>query len=338
MTGSHRNYYILYFINSQTLATSRVEFCDIFFLCWSLVYQESSSNATFFLDPQRGYVTVYWSRIRVLSSPSEGRPLAAVIITTAGSRRLMVSRNSSISYIHTHRLSIRTLWIQVPSSIGGSNSSWNSQFQFQNLSTAVYDVRAFQSSKSYRVPKTLKFQKLSSSKNSQVPKSSRVPKTLEFQKLSSSKNYRVPKILKFQNYRVPKTLKFQKLSSSKNSQVPKAIEFQKLSSFKSYRVPSFRTRVPKYFWVPTNWVPSFRTSVPNYFCVSSTRVPSFRTRVPKYFWVTSFGFHKNSSSTELYRVPSSHNWIARNSGPVFRPSPATPLRSVRICGWLSRSL
>ena len=39
-----------------------------------------------FLDPQRGYVTVYWLRIRVLSSPSEGRPLAAVIITTAGSR------------------------------------------------------------------------------------------------------------------------------------------------------------------------------------------------------------------------------------------------------------
>ena len=40
---------------------------------------ESSSNVTF-LDPQRGYVTVYWSRIRVLSSPSEGRPLAAVTI------------------------------------------------------------------------------------------------------------------------------------------------------------------------------------------------------------------------------------------------------------------
>ena len=32
------------------------------------------------LDPQHAYVTVYWSWIRVLSSPSEGRPLAAVII------------------------------------------------------------------------------------------------------------------------------------------------------------------------------------------------------------------------------------------------------------------
>ena len=41
--------------------------------------QASSTNVIFFY-PQRGYVTVYWSRIRVLSSPSEGRPLAAVII------------------------------------------------------------------------------------------------------------------------------------------------------------------------------------------------------------------------------------------------------------------
>ena len=59
---------------------------DLFPLLDTRNYQESSSNATFFLDPQRGYVTVYWLRIRVLSSPSEGRPLAAVIITTAGSR------------------------------------------------------------------------------------------------------------------------------------------------------------------------------------------------------------------------------------------------------------
>ena len=34
----------------------------------------------FLFDPQREYVTAYWSRIRVLSSPSEGRLLAAVII------------------------------------------------------------------------------------------------------------------------------------------------------------------------------------------------------------------------------------------------------------------
>ena len=62
------------------LTSSRVEFCELFPLLVTRKHQESSSNLTFFLDPQRGYVTVYWLRIRVLSSPSEGRPLAAVII------------------------------------------------------------------------------------------------------------------------------------------------------------------------------------------------------------------------------------------------------------------
>ena len=53
---------------------------ESFFLCWFLALSRVEFQRTFFLDPQRGYVTAYWSRIRVLSSPSEGRPLAAVLI------------------------------------------------------------------------------------------------------------------------------------------------------------------------------------------------------------------------------------------------------------------
>ena len=53
---------------------------ESFFLCWFLAPSSVEDQRYIFLDPQRGYVTVYWSRIRVLSSPSEGRPLAAVII------------------------------------------------------------------------------------------------------------------------------------------------------------------------------------------------------------------------------------------------------------------
>ena len=169
--------------------------------------------------------------------------------------------------------------------------------------------------------KTLEFQKLSSSRNSQVPE------TLEFQKLSSSKSHRVSKTLKFQklstskshrvsrNSRVPETLEFQKSSSSKNSQVPKTLEFQKLSSSKSHRVPKaieFHSSEPEFQNTSEFQRTEFHHSelqFHTYFCVTSTRVPFFRTRVPKYFsdLHTLFGFHNNSSSTELYRVPSSHN-------------------------------
>ena len=79
MTDSHRNYYIFLFYHSQELAPSRVEFWELFPLLVSRTLK-SRVPTLLFLDPQRGYVTVYWSRIWVLSSPSEGRPLATVII------------------------------------------------------------------------------------------------------------------------------------------------------------------------------------------------------------------------------------------------------------------
>ena len=76
----HNRVTIFCICHSQTLAHSRVEFCEILFPWWSLATIKSRVPALHFLDPQRGYVTVHWLRIRVLSSPSEGRPLAAVNI------------------------------------------------------------------------------------------------------------------------------------------------------------------------------------------------------------------------------------------------------------------
>ena len=182
-----------------------------------------------------------------------------------------------------------------------------------------------------QVPETLEFQKLSSSKSCQVPETlefqnSRVPKVVKFQKLSSSRNSRVPKVIEFQKLlssilqnsssklflssnelssiiqNFSSTLLLYSIeSSSKNSRVPKVIKFPK-----SYRVPSFRTRVPNYFWVPTNWVPSFRTSVPIYFCVVSTRVPSSElefqnsSRTTHTFWVPQqFKFHGTLPSSVI---------------------------------------
>ena len=215
-----------------------------------------------------------------------------------------------------------------------------------------------------RVPKTLEFQKLSSSKNSQVPKAIEFhPSELEFRKLSSSKNSRVPKTLKFQklsssiiqnssskNSQVPKTLKFQKLSSSiiqnsssKNSQVPKTLKFQKLSSSKNSQVPKtiefHQQELEFHFTSVFHWIEFHQqelefhftsefhrtelhhselqfhiTSVShriefhhselefqNYFWVPLNRVPSIRTRVPFLFlyFIESSSITSNSSSKIL---------------------------------------
>ena len=217
-----------------------------------------------FLDPQRGYVTVYWLRIRVLSSPSEGRPLAAVIITTAGPGCLFKFMNSSISYTH---------------------------------SDFLLELSEFPSSLNHRVPKTLKFQKLSSSKNS------RVPKVVKFQKLSSSRNSQVPKTLEFQklssskNSRVPRVVKFQKLSSSRNSRVPKTLEFH--PSELGFQITSEFQRTEFHHSELQFQFTSVLYSLEFHLQNSSSKILLELH--------TLFGFHNNSCSTELYRVPSSYN-------------------------------
>ena len=290
---------------------------DLFPLLVTRNYQESSSNATFFWILSAGtWLSIGCGFECCLHLLKADRwPQSSSRLLDPG--YLSKFMNSSISYTHSDLL------LEL------------SEFKFQKLS----------SSRNSRVPKVFKFQKLSSSRNSQAPKvikfqklsssrNSQVPKVIKFQKLSSSRNSQVPETLELQklssskklsssrNSQVPETLEFQKLSSSKNSQVPETLKFQKLSSSKS-------NQVPKYFWVPTNWVPSFRTSVPNYLCVPSNRVPSFRTRVPKYFWVThtfrvpqNFKFHGTLPSSVISLLNNQKFWAGH-----LRPSPATPLRS-----------
>ena len=79
VTDSHRNYYVFYFITLRHSHPQKSSSGNFFF-CWYIASSSVEFQRYIFLDHQRGYVTVYWSRIRVLSSPSEGRPLAAVII------------------------------------------------------------------------------------------------------------------------------------------------------------------------------------------------------------------------------------------------------------------
>ena len=106
MTDSHRNYYIFYFITLRHTHPQESSSAS-FFLCWSLPNIKSRvPTLHFFLDPQRGYVTVYWSRIRVLSSTSEGRPLAAVIINDCWIPGVYWYSGTPVSDTHTH---IKTL-------------------------------------------------------------------------------------------------------------------------------------------------------------------------------------------------------------------------------------
>ena len=101
VTDFHRDYYIFYFITLRHLHPQESNSAS-FFLCWSLANTKSRVPTLHFFYPRRGYVTVYWSQIRVLSSPSEGSSLAAVIINNCWIPGVYwYSKNSSNSYAHT---------------------------------------------------------------------------------------------------------------------------------------------------------------------------------------------------------------------------------------------
>ena len=185
----------------------------------------------------------------------------------------------------------------------------------------------------------LELSEFSSSKNSRVPKTL-VPKVVKFQKLSSSKNSRVPKAIEFHSSdsRVPKVL----LSSNKLSSIiqnsvpyyfwfhriefhPSELEFQITSEFQrtefhhselqfhitsgSIESSSILQNSSSKLLLSSKELSSIIQNFSSNLllcCIHSSSI--FRTRVPKYSRATHtlFGFHNNSSSTELYRVPSSH--------------------------------
>ena len=245
--------YIFYFItlrHSHPQESSSVSF----FFVGHLQTSRVEFQCYIFLDPQRGYVTNYWSRIRVLSSPSDGRPLAAVIINDCWIPGVYWYSETPVCVTYTHINFYTNSRNSVPSSSDSTLDSY--------LRLVVPPV-----------PGSLG----SSSRNSQrLSTTSALCGSLWSSHFSSSTHFSISIIQNFSSTQILSSTKF---------------EFHYLEFLNS--------------------------------------CSSCRTR---FLYLQ----HRNSSSTELNRVPSSHNWIARNSWSVISDPPQRlPWDHVRICGCIS---